>query len=131
MTDPSGFRHSFRVRYIDCDAQRVMHNSNYLAYADDAVDCFLRSRLGNFEEQGFDAMVRKATIEWMAPARLHDTVDVLVRPVRWGSTSFDLEVSGTVNGGPCFAAVMVFVSTTPGAPVPVPVPATVRAALEG
>ena len=37
------FRHSFRVRYIDCDAQRVMHNSNYLAYADDA-ELGLRAR---------------------------------------------------------------------------------------
>lgn len=123
------YRHSFRVRYIDCDAQRVMHNANYLAYVDDAVDCFFRDRLGNFDEQGFDAMVKKATIDWSSPARLHDIVTIDVEPVRWGTTSFDVACEGRIDDRPCFSALMVFVSTTPGSPTAVPVPPSVRAAL--
>lgn len=124
-----GYRFSFRPRYIDCDAQRVMHNANYLAYVDDAVDCFFRERLGGFEEHGFDAMVKKATVEWQAPARMHDTVECDVRVSRWGNTSFDVEVVGTIGGEPCFTAFLVNVSTTPGAPVPTPVPEAIKAAL--
>lgn len=123
------YRYQFRPRYIDCDAQKVMHNANYLAYVDDAVDCFFRSRLGGFEEVGFDAMVKKATVEWQAPARMHDIVDCDVRISRWGNTSFDVEVVGTIKGEPCFTAFVVNVSTTPGAPVPTPVPEAVKAAL--
>ena len=70
------YRYRFRPRYIDCDAQRVMHNANYLAYVDDAVDCFVRDALGDFESVGFDFMLKKATIEWQAPARHNDWIDV-------------------------------------------------------
>jgi acyl-CoA thioester hydrolase len=123
------FRYRFRPRYIDCDAQRVMHNANYLAYVDDAVDCFVRQRLGSFEELGFDFMVKRAVVEWQAPARMHDEIDVDVSVSRWGTTSFDIECVGTRDGSPVFTAVTVNVSTTPGAPVAVPVPEVVRRAL--
>ena len=43
---PWVIRHRFRVRYVDCDAQRVMHNAHYLAYVDDAVDSWFREALG-------------------------------------------------------------------------------------
>jgi acyl-CoA thioester hydrolase len=123
------YHYQFRPRYIDCDAQKVMHNANYLAYVDDAVDCFFRSRLGGLEDIGFDAMVKKATVEWQAPARMHDIVDCEVRVARWGNTSFDVEVVGTNAGSPVFTAYVVNVSTTPGAPVPTPIPESVKTAL--
>jgi len=123
------FTYQFRPRYIDCDAQKVMHNANYLAYVDDAIDCYFRGRLGGLEDIGFDFMVKKATVEWQAPARVHDIVDCEVRVTRWGNTSFDVEVVGTIKSQPVFTAVTVNVSTTPGAPVPVPVPESVKAAL--
>jgi acyl-CoA thioester hydrolase len=124
-----GFRYRFRPRYIDCDAQRVMHNANYLAYVDDAIDCFARDRLGDFEEHGFDFMVRKATIEWIAPVRHNDCVEIDVSVTRWGNTSFDVTCIGTRDGEPVFTCVSLNVSTTPGAPVPVPVPDHIKAAL--
>ena len=123
------YRYRFRPRYVDCDAQRVMHNAYYLAYVDDAVDCVARHRLGSFEELGFDFMVKKATVEWQSPAAMHEQVDVDVRVIRWGTTSFDIECVGRVGDRPVFTAVTVNVSTTPGAPVPVPVPDAVKAAL--
>lgn len=124
------FHHRFRVRYVDCDAQRVMHNANYLAYVDDAVDTWFRGALGAYEDAaGFDVMVKKATVEWQSPARLGDEVDCTCRVTRWGTTSFDVEVVGTVADRPVFVANLVQISTVPGEPVPTPVPAAVRAAL--
>lgn len=123
------YRYRFRPRYIDCDAQRVMHNANYLAYVDDAVDCFARDALGNFEQVGFDFMLKKVVLEWQSPARHNEWVDIDVSVSRFGNTSFDIVCVGTVDGRPVFTAVTTNVSTTPGAAVPAPIPDVVRVAL--
>ena len=125
------FRHTFRVRYVDCDAQRVMHNAHYLAYIDDAIDTWLRSALGDFDglEAEFDLMLKKAQVEWHSPARLGDVVSCDCRVSRWGSSSFDVEVEGSIGGRPVFTAIMVQVSTVPGNARSTPVPERVRAAL--
>ena len=38
--------HRVRVRYGECDMQRVVFNANYLAYIDDATDTWFRETLG-------------------------------------------------------------------------------------
>ncbi|MFM8531435.1 MAG: hotdog domain-containing protein, partial [Ilumatobacteraceae bacterium] len=78
---------------------------------------------------GFAVLVKMAAVEGLAPARVHDVVDCEVRVTRWGNTSFDVEVVGTIKQQPIFTAVTLNVSTTPGAPVPVPVPDSVKVAL--
>jgi acyl-CoA thioesterase FadM len=37
--------HSYRVRYGDCDMQRVVWNPNYFGFCDDAVDVWVRDAL--------------------------------------------------------------------------------------
>ena len=125
------YRHTFRVRYVDCDAQRVMHNANYLAYVDDAIDQWLRTSLGDFDglDDLFDLMLKKATVEWHSPARLGDVVECACRVSRWGSTSFDVEVVGSVGERPVFTAHLVQVSVVPGEARSTPVPERVRSAL--
>jgi len=125
------YRHTFRVRYVDCDAQRVMHNANYLAYVDDAIDQWLRTSLGDFDglDDLFDLMLKKATVEWYSPARLGDVVECECRVSRWGSTSFDVEVVGSVGERPVFTAHLVQVSVVPGEARSTPVPERVRSAL--
>jgi acyl-CoA thioester hydrolase len=118
-----------RVRYGECDMQSVVFNANYLAYVDDVTDTWFRLALGNFEELGFDFMAKKITIEWQTPARFAEEIDFAARVSRWGNTSFDVEVNATVGERPVFTATVVYVSTTPGAPDPSPVPDAVRDAL--
>jgi acyl-CoA thioester hydrolase len=129
--DDVSFRHTFRVRYVDCDAQRVMHNAHYLAYIDDAIDTWLRSALGNYDgsDQLFDLMVKRATVEWHSPARLGDEVTCDCRVSRWGTSSFDVEVNGHVGDRAVFSAQLVQVSTVPGEARSTPVPERVRSAL--
>jgi acyl-CoA thioester hydrolase len=124
-------RHRFRVRYVDCDAQRVMHNAHYLAYVDDALDSWFRSALGaDFEESmGFDVMVKQATIEWQSPARVGDEVDCVCSVARWGTSSFDVEVTGRVGNRDVFTARLVQISTVPGEARSTPIPDAVRVAL--
>jgi acyl-CoA thioester hydrolase len=123
--------HRIRVRYGECDMQGVVFNAHYLAYVDDAADTWFRERLGQYEDHGFDCMVKKATIEWASPARFGDELDLAVRASRWGRTSFDIEVTGTVGDRPVFVATVVYVSTTPGSPTPLEIPESVKAALSG
>jgi acyl-CoA thioester hydrolase len=123
--------HHIRIRYGECDMQRVVFNANYLAYIDDAVDTWVRTTLGHFEDVGFDFMVKRCSIEWQSGAGFGDELDLAVEVVRWGTTSFDVGVVGTVEERPVFTATLVYVSTTPGAPTPVPVPDHIRDALSG
>lgn len=125
------YRQEIRIRYGECDMQQVVFNAHYLAYIDDAVDTWFRSVLGRIEDRGFDFMVKKCTIEWRSAAVFGEILDLDVHVARWGTTSFDVRVFGVVGERPVFDATLVYVSTTPGAPVPVPVPGAVKAALAG
>jgi len=87
------FRYYLRVRYQDCDAQHVVFNARYGDYIDLACFEFLRAALprptdtfdGTFESQ----TVRQA-IEWKAPARFDDVLEITVWTSRLGTTSFTL-----------------------------------------
>ena len=62
----------------------------------------------------FDLMLKKATVEWHSPGRIGDVVDCDCRVSRWGNTSFDVEVAGSVGERPVFTAHLVQVSVVPG-----------------
>ncbi len=132
---------SIRVRYNECDMQNVVFNANYWMYADDAVAQFMRhafaADLGieadnvNFVDIGFDFMLKTATGTWHKGAGYGDIIDARCNVARWGNTSFDVTVSMTVASAPVFDCTITYVSTTPGAPQPVPVPDFVKRALGG
>ena len=125
-----GYRHRLRVRYGECDMQQVVFNANYLAYVDDAIDSWMREVLGDaFEALEFDFMVKRATVEWHAAARRGDLLELDVAITRWGRSSFDVGVHGSVGEQPVFTATLVYVSTVPGEPTSTPVPDWVRSAL--
>jgi acyl-CoA thioester hydrolase len=110
--------------------QKVVFNANYLAYIDDATDTWMRQVLGPFEETGFDFMVKKITLEWQSAARFGDVLDLELQVTRWGGSSYDIGIVGTVGERPVLTATYVYVSMVPGELRPQPVPPHVRAALE-
>ncbi len=122
--------HEIRVRYGECDMQRVVFNAHYFAYCDDAVDTWFRSVLapggGGFESLGFDFMLKKAEVVWQAPLVFGETASLACSIGRWGTTSFDVRVVGTANGEPRFEATITYVSVVPGELRPAPVPDRVR-----
>jgi acyl-CoA thioester hydrolase len=87
------FCYYVRVRYQECDAQHVVFNARYGDYIDLACSEFLRAALpsprdvfdGTFEIQTVRQM-----IEWKAPARFDDVLEVSVWASRIGTTSFTL-----------------------------------------
>ena len=133
------FVQEFRVRYNECDMQNVVFNANYFIYADDAVAQFVRQGLADelgkdiadvdLIEVGFDFMLKTTTATWHKGAKYTDIIHAACSVSRWGNTSFDVTVDMTVEGEQVFDCVITYVSVTPGAPPPAPVPDLVRRAL--
>ena len=89
------FRLLLRVRYGECDAQQVVFNARYGDYVDVAATEFYRAVFGSYQnllEQNLDSQVVRMTIDWSAPARFDDVLQLQVRTLRLGNSSFALEV---------------------------------------
>jgi acyl-CoA thioesterase FadM len=119
--------------------QNVVFNANYWVYADDSVAQFVRHALArelqkdvnavDLMEVGFDFMLKTARGTWHKGASYGDIIEAACSVTRWGTTSFDVTVEMTVHNELVFDCVITYVSTTPGAPQPVPVPDNVKRAL--
>ena len=126
-----GFRHIIRVRYGEVDMQRVVFNSHYLAYCDDAVETWFRQLDFSLVDLGYDFMLKKAVIEWSGSATVADVIDIDVAVERWGNTSFDVGFSGSVGGSPVFHCVITYVGVRFGTKETMPPPPAFREALDG
>ena len=97
---PNHFRYYLRVRYGECDAQKVVFNARYAEYIDLATTEFLRA-LG-YGEQLFsgelDFQLVKQTIEWKAPARFDQVLEISVFAKGLGNTSFTLAAEFRIAG---------------------------------
>lgn len=123
-----GYTARIRVRYNECDVQGIAFNANYLVFVDETVDRWTTDTIG---EDAVDLLVKRATVEWASPARRGEVLELSPRVTRWGTTSFDVTVTGVVGDRPVFTATMLYVNVAPGTRTPAPVPADVRAALGG
>jgi acyl-CoA thioester hydrolase len=92
VSDPLPFRLLLRVRYGDCDVQGIVFNARWGDYVDVAASEYSRVLFGGVDPAatGLDWKLVKQTIEWHAPARYDDVLDIRVRTVRVGTTSFVL-----------------------------------------
>lgn len=89
---PLDFRYRLRVRYAECDAQKVVFNSRYGDYIDLAATEFMRA-LGYGEELldgRLDYQLVKQIIEWRVPAHFDDVLSIAVSSPQQGNTSFSL-----------------------------------------
>ncbi|HYD09737.1 MAG TPA: thioesterase family protein [Acidimicrobiales bacterium] len=125
----STYVHRIRVRYGECDMQKVVFNANYLAYCDDAAEGWVRSKGASIHDVGWDFMLKKSVIEWSGAAGYPDEIDIAVEATRWGNTSFDVTFSGTVGERPIFTNVITYVGVKLGTLETMPPPEEVKAAL--
>lgn len=127
------FRYYLRVRYSECDAQKVVFNSRYSEYIDVATNEFFRC-LGFGEaltNGSFDFQLVKQTIEWKASARYDDALEISVHARHLGNTSFTLGAEFRIAGQDKVIAIgeTVYVCVEPHRLTKVPIPADLRAAL--
>lgn len=85
------FFHRLRVRWAEVDMQGIVFNGHYLTYFDVAFTEYWRaSGLPSATEQaaqGKELFARKSTVEYLAPARFDEELDIGVRCARIGRSS--------------------------------------------
>lgn len=94
------FSYFLRVRYGECDAQKVVFNARYADYVDLAAAEFLRT-LGYEKEiqtGELDYQLVKQTTEWRASARYDQVLEISVSTLRLGTTSFTLLTEFRIAG---------------------------------
>src|SRR5262249_48798366 len=92
----SVFCYYLRVRYQECDAQQVVFNARYADFVDLACFEFLRAALPSpaaCVDGSFETQTVRQLIEWKAPARFDDVLEIKVWTSRLGRTSFTLAFS--------------------------------------
>ena len=99
------FHTPLRVRWMECDAQGIVFFGAYMNYLEVAQSEYFRNlgfSIYHLAEKGFfDTAVAKLTVEYKAPARVDDLLDLFMKVSRIGNTSiaFDLEIYLASPGG--------------------------------
>jgi acyl-CoA thioester hydrolase len=128
------FRYRLRVRYFECDAQKVVFNVRFGDYVDLAACEFIRSLgFGDVLINGpLDYQLVKQTIEWKSPARFDQVLEISVGAKHVGTTSFTLSAEFRIAGqGSVIAtAETVYVLVDANALTKTPLPQDLRDALE-
>src|SRR5688572_32680753 len=128
------FSYFLRVRYGECDAQKVVFNSRYGEYVDLAAAEFLRVLGFEHEIQTaeLDYQVVKQTTEWRAPARFDQVLEISVSTRHLGNTSFTLLTEFRIAGDERVIVTVetVYVHVDHHTLQKSPLPAALRAALE-
>jgi acyl-CoA thioester hydrolase len=132
MSNP--FRYYLRVRYGECDAQRVVFNPRWADYVDIGCTEFFRA-LGFAEalaNGALDYQVVKLTLEWKAPARIDQVLELSIYTTKLGNTSFTVVTEFRIAGleDLICKAENIYVNVDSKTLTKVPLSAEVRAALE-
>jgi acyl-CoA thioester hydrolase len=92
---PAPFVHELRVRYGECDPQGIVFNANYLLYFDVVFTELWRAAVGPWQEmvaRGVDAVVAEAHLDFRAPARFDDLLELRAQIARLGRTAITTEI---------------------------------------
>ena len=85
------FADPLRVRWAEVDMQKVVFNGHYLMYVDTAMGNWWRALALPYEQTlaalDGDLFVRKSTLEYLAPARYDDALEVGIRFESAGTSS--------------------------------------------
>ena len=128
--DDFRFAHRLRVRWAEVDKQDIVFNGHYLTYFDVAITEYWRE-LGVpypaiVERWGSDLFVVKAGIDYHAPARYDDVLDIGVRVARIGNSSLQF-VAGIFRADEALiGGQLIYVNADPVTRKAVRVPAELR-----
>ena len=122
------FFYPLRVRYAEVDCQGVVFNANYLMYFDTTITEYFRAlgydQQADAKKTGVDFHVVKSLVEYKAPVRFDEEIEVGARVARIGNSSLVFEltiflkdrIDALVTG----EIVWVYTSQQTHRPVPIP-----------
>ncbi len=128
-------RERLRVRWAEVDLQKIVFNGHYLTYFDAAVGGYWRALALPYADtmlafQG-ELYVRKASLEYLGSARYDDLVEVGMRCAHIGNSSMRFE-GGVFRGEQLLVSgALTYVFADPATQTSRPVPAELRAVLQG
>ena len=85
------FVHREQVRFRDLDPMGHVNNAVFLTYVESARVAFLEHLGAATTLEEMAIIVARVEIDFRAPVRFGDEVEVTVRATRFGEKSFDLE----------------------------------------
>jgi acyl-CoA thioester hydrolase len=128
------FRFPVRVYYEDTDAAGVVYYANYLRYMERARTEWLAAHgfdLAEVErEHGVAFAVARAEVDYLAPARLIERLDVTVAPVELGRARFTVVQTVERGGTTLVRARMTLVCIDRAAWRPARIPAAIAARMK-
>jgi acyl-CoA thioester hydrolase len=132
------FRYPLDVRFFEVDSLGVVFNMWYLGWCDEAMSAFMESigfGYDTLRSAGFDAVLRKAELEWLDSLEAFQHAEVAVWVDHVGTTSFRLgygiervEAGGQLRTR-CAQAAITYVCVQITDRNTAPIPAAMRAAL--
>lgn len=127
----------FRVRYSEIDGQQIVFNAHYLTWFDTAMAEFFRHHgivYGSARESAaqVDFHTVRNLIDYHAPVRFDEVIEVCARPGRIGRSSVTFELAIFVRGEttPRTTGQVVWVCAGIGDHASKPIPERMRAAFE-
>jgi len=112
-----------RVGFSDTDAQGVVYYGRYNPYFDFARVEYLRS-IGLLRDDGPGEFVMRANdVEYFAPARFDDELEIHVRVSRIGTTSITYEFAADLADGTLAVTAhqtLVYIDRKTRKPIPIP-----------
>jgi YbgC/YbaW family acyl-CoA thioester hydrolase len=120
-----------RVRWAEVDMQKIVFNAHYLTYIDTAIAEYWREidlpyPHGYVERYGSDIFLRKATVEYLGPARYDDELTVCCRMAKLGRSSMTFHFEIYRAADLLISAELVYVNADASMKA-VPLPDDVRA----
>jgi acyl-CoA thioester hydrolase len=88
------FTHLLRVRYSECDLQKIVFNGKYAEFVDIAATEYSRAVWGNYNDvlaMGVDSQVVNLNISWQAPSTFDDVLAIEVNTGKVGNSSYTFE----------------------------------------
>jgi YbgC/YbaW family acyl-CoA thioester hydrolase len=126
-----------RVRWAEVDMQKIVFNGHYLTYIDTAVAEYWRAiglpyPQGYVERYGADLYLRKATVEYLGPARYDEALEVYSRVAKLGRSSmtFQFEIHRESEEAALVSAELVYVNADPSTLKAAPLPEDLRSRVQ-
>lgn len=127
--------HRLRVRWAEVDMQKVVFNAHYLTYIDTAIAEYWREvglayPEGYVDRYGTDMYLRKATVDYLGPARYDDRLAILCRVANLGRSSitmrFEIWRDDAAREAPLVTADLVYVNVNVASMKPETLPEDLR-----
>ena len=125
------------MRWGECDAQGIVFNAQYMNYIEVAqAEYFRNLGMRHYSEEirrRFDLATVKATLEYMAPTRVDDLLDIYTRVSRLGNSSITFVTEMYLSGqdAPCNKGEVIYANFDVATGVPRRIPDDIREMIKG